>query len=202
MITLLFATNNKNKLREASSIFQKHPNLKIISLQDVQLEIEIPEDFNTLEENAYQKASFIFHKSKLPCFADDSGLEIEALNGEPGVFSARYSGIHSTDEKNVQKVLTKLSRHQHRQAQFRTVIQFISNEHQIRFEGIVKGTIIDNIRGQNGFGYDPIFIPNGYQKTFAEMTLEEKNSISHRKIALTKMDKFLETLNLNDLSQL
>ena len=148
---------------------------------------------NTFQENSQQKAEYLFNKINLPCFADDSGLEVESLNGEPGVFSARYAGTHKSDEDNNQLLLKKLKGLSNRNAQFRTVITFI-NQHgeSYFFEGIIKGTIIEEKRGTSGFGYDPLFIPSGYAQTFAELSPSEKNSVSHRSIAVQKLAAFLK----------
>lgn len=193
MTEILFATNNSHKLEEARFIFSELKTIKILSLKDVGFSIEIPEDFQTLEENALQKALFIYNKAGLPCFSDDSGLEIDALNGAPGVFSARYAGDNATDQENIEKVLKKISKHTNRKARFRTIIQLITPK-EYSFEGVIEGNIIVKPRGFNGFGYDPIFIPEGYIQTFAEMNIIEKNHISHRKIALEKMKKCLRKL--------
>jgi XTP/dITP diphosphohydrolase len=186
---LIFATNNANKLKEVNSLLSSSITLK--SLTDLGFNEDIPETENTLEGNALLKAKFIAQKFNCNCFADDTGLEIVALNGEPGVYSARYAGEQKNSEDNMQKVLEKLEGKDNRQAQFRTVIALILDGKEHLFEGVVKGKITKEKRGAEGFGYDPIFIPEGYDKTFAEMTLEEKNKLSHRAIALNKMVDFL-----------
>lgn len=186
---LIFATANKNKLKEATTLLKS--DIIIKSLTDVGFDEDIPETENTLEGNASLKAKFIAQKFNCNCFADDTGLEIVALNGEPGVFSARYAGEEKNSEDNMQKVLEKLQGIANREAQFRTIITLILDGKEYVFEGIVKGVITNEKRGTDGFGYDPIFIPDGYDKTFAEMTLEEKNELSHRAIALNKMAEFL-----------
>lgn len=192
MFELVFATNNEKKLKEVREIFSNNNSICILSLQDAGIiDTEIPEDFFTFQENAYQKASFIFQKTQKACIADDSGLEIEALNGDPGVFSARYAGEPKNDKNNIIKVLKNLNNIDHRKAQFTTVIHLISNQHNLSFEGCIKGEITNSPIGESGFGYDPIFIPNGHKKTFAEMTSDEKNAISHRKQALEKLFLFL-----------
>lgn len=192
MFELVFATNNEKKLKEAREIFFNHDFIRILSLSDIGLvDIEIAEDFPTFKENAHQKASFIFQKTQKACIADDSGLEIDALGGAPGVFSARYAGEPKNDQKNIEKVLQNLKGMQQRSAQFTTSIHLASSQYNNTFEGSIKGHITEQERGDSGFGYDPIFIPNGYNKTFAEMTSEEKNTISHRKIALEKLFIFL-----------
>jgi XTP/dITP diphosphohydrolase len=186
---LIFATNNANKLKEVNSLLSSSITLK--SLTDIGFNEDIPETENTLEGNALLKARYIAQKFNCNCFADDTGLEIVALNGEPGVYSARYAGEHKNSEDNIQKVLEKLKGKDNRQAQFRTVIALILDDKEYLFEGIVKGKITEEKRGTDGFGYDPIFIPDGFDKTFAEMTLSEKNQVSHRAIALNKMAEFL-----------
>lgn len=188
---LLFATANKNKLKEAKALLKS--DIIIKSLTDIDFNEDIPETENTLEGNALLKVSHIAQKFSCNCFADDTGLEIVALNGEPGVYSARYAGEQKNAEDNMQKVLEKLEEKANRQAQFRTVIALILEGKEYLFEGIVKGKITKEKRGTDGFGYDPIFIPDGYTKTFAEMTLEEKNKLSHRAVALNKMANFLNS---------
>lgn len=190
MREICFATNNKHKLEEVRSILG--PDFRVFSLNELSFNEELPETKNTFEENSLQKAEYLFNHFKMPCFADDSGLEVEALNGEPGVFSARYAGNHKNDEDNIQLLLKKLTGKSNRRAQFRTVITFIDQQgHHHFFEGVIKGTIIDEKKGSSGFGYDPVFIPEGYTKTFAQMDSFEKNAISHRSIAVKKLAKFL-----------
>lgn len=189
MIELVFATNNAHKLEEVQAIVGNKFLLK--SLNDIDCQDDIPETGVTFEENAQQKTDYLVNKYGLYCFGDDSGLEIEALNGEPGVYSARYSGSRDM-ERNIDLVLEKLSDNPNRSARFKTVISLYLNEQQHFFEGTIEGKIISNRKGEKGFGYDPIFIPNGYDKTFAEMTAEEKNAISHRAIAVAKMADFLK----------
>lgn len=188
---IIFASNNAKKLLEVKSIFSGLPSIQVLSLNQAGINIEIPEDHETLEENAIQKAHFIFQQTQTPCIADDSGLEIAALNGAPGVYSARYAGMPCNDQKNIEKVLAALQHESNRMAQFRSVIAYVSESKQETFEGIIQGYISSLMQGNFGFGYDPIFIPNGYSKSFAQMTLEEKNAISHRKIALEKLRTFL-----------
>lgn len=188
MIDLVFATNNKNKLQEVRAILAGKINIR--SLSDIYCEEDIPETGTTFHENASQKSQYIvdhYHKS---CFADDSGLEIEALNNEPGVYSARYSGSRDM-EQNMDLVLKNLTGISNRKAAFVTVISLLLDGKEHFFEGRVKGEIIEERRGSKGFGYDPIFIPEGYDRTFAEMTEEEKNAISHRAIAVKKLVDFL-----------
>lgn len=189
---LVFATNNKHKLEELQALLGD--KIKLLSLKDIACFDDIPEEQPTLERNANQKSAFVFEKYGYDCFADDTGLEIEALNGEPGVFSARYAGEEKSAEANMEKVLQKLAKINNRSARFRTVISLIIKGEEVQFEGIVEGEIIKNKRGRSGFGYDPIFQPKGYNITFAEMDLEEKNKISHRGRAVQKLIKHLQTL--------
>jgi len=191
MIELVFATNNAHKLEEVQAIIGDKFELK--SLKDIDCDDDIPETGITFEENAKQKTDYLVNKYGLYCFGDDSGLEIDALNGEPGVYSARYSGSRDM-EKNIDLVLEKLGTETNRSARFKTVISLYLNEKQLFFEGAIEGTIIKERKGAKGFGYDPIFIPNGYDKTFAEMTADEKNAISHRAIAVSKMADYLKTV--------
>ena len=186
---LVFATNNKHKMNELQAILG--PSIHLLSLKDIGCNEEIPEDQATLEENARQKAMFIFEKYGYSCFADDTGLEIDALNGEPGVYSARYAGEEKNSNANMDKVLKKLSKINNRKARFRTVISLIIDGKESQFEGIVNGKIIRDRRGNSGFGYDPIFIPEGFKQTFAEMDMSEKNKISHRGIAVEKLAQHL-----------
>lgn len=190
IITLCFATNNAHKLEEVRK--KVHPELiQILSLKECNIETEIPEKGNTLEENAYQKAEFIYNRYGKNCFADDTGLEVEALNGAPGVFSARYAGEEADAQNNVRKLLQEMDGRVNRRAQFRTVISLMLNAAEYRFEGVIKGSIAHEPKGNHGFGYDPVFIPDGYTQTFAEMPLELKNKISHRAIAVEKLVRFL-----------
>jgi XTP/dITP diphosphohydrolase len=189
---LVFATNNQHKLFEVQKLLGE--GVDLLSLKDISCSDEIPEDYFTLEENALQKAQYIFQKYNLDCFADDTGLEIEALNGEPGVLSARYAGKSKDSEANMKKVLQELEGKANRKARFRTVISLILNKKEYLFEGIVEGEILTRKTGQDGFGYDPIFKPNGYSESFAEMSIDEKNKISHRAMATKKLVKFLRNL--------
>lgn len=189
---LVFATHNKNKAREIQALLPK--NIEILTLDDIGCTEDIPETANTLEGNAWIKANYVRQKYGLPCFADDTGLEIEALNGEPGVYSARYAGEHKSSEDNMKLVLEKLKNEGNRNAQFRTAISLIIDHQEYLFEGIVKGEITREKRGLEGFGYDPIFEPENSLLTFAEMDLEEKNKISHRGRALAEMIAFLHAM--------
>jgi len=189
---LVFATNNKHKLEELQSILGD--KIKLLSLKDIGCHEEIPEEQPSLEENANQKSTYVYEKYGYSCFADDTGLEIEALNGEPGVFSARYAGEEKNAQANMNKVLHKLAKIKNRNARFRTVISLIINGEEKQFEGIVEGVIIKEKRGAEGFGYDPIFQPKGFKETFAEMNLEDKNKISHRGRAVQGLIQYLQTL--------
>jgi XTP/dITP diphosphohydrolase len=186
---ILFATSNLNKAAEVSSMLPEH--FETLTLKDIDHTEDIPETSPTIKGNAMQKANFILENYKIDCFADDTGLEINALNGEPGVMSARYAGQQRSDEDNMALVLNKLEGQSDRSAQFRTVIALNIRGIQFVFEGIVKGQILKVGRGENGFGYDPIFEPENCGKSFAEMTMEEKNSYSHRARAFVKMIEYL-----------
>ena len=189
---ILFATSNLNKAAEVSSMLPEY--FEILTLKDIDHTEDIPETSPTIKGNAMQKANFILENYKIDCFADDTGLEITALDGEPGVVSARYAGEDRSDDANMALVLDKLNNESDRSAQFRTVIALNIKDMQLVFEGIVKGTILKVGRGENGFGYDPIFEPENCGKSFAEMTMDEKNSYSHRARAFAKM---IEYLNLH-----
>jgi XTP/dITP diphosphohydrolase len=191
---LVFATQNENKAQEIQSLLPEY--FKIITLKDIRCFDEIPETAETLEENSLLKASFISETYNLNCFADDTGLEIEALDNRPGVYSARYAGPEKSAAANINKVLLELEGKVERNAQFRTLITLILNKSTFSFEGIVRGEIISEKRGENGFGYDPIFVPEGEIRTFAEMSLEEKNKHSHRARAFQKMIEFLNELKI------
>jgi len=191
---LVFATQNENKAKEIQSLLPEY--FKIITLKDIKCFDEIPETAETLEGNSLLKASFISETYNLNCFADDTGLEIEALDNRPGVYSARYAGPEKSAAANINKVLLELEGKTARNAQFRTIITLILNKSTFTFEGIVLGEIISEKRGENGFGYDPIFVPDGALKTFAEMTLIEKNQYSHRARAFQKMIEFLNDLKI------
>lgn len=189
---LVFATNNKHKLKEVVTILSN--NIKLLSLNDINCNIDIPETANTLEDNALLKAKYIYDNYNMNCFADDTGLEIEALNNEPGVYSARYAGENKDPEANMLKVLDALKKETNRKARFRTVISLIIDGKQYSFEGIINGKITDCKQGNSGFGYDPIFIPEGYNQTFAELGDNIKNKISHRALAINKLCNFLKTI--------
>jgi XTP/dITP diphosphohydrolase len=189
---ILFATSNQNKAAEISKMLPEQ--FEILTLKDIDHTEDIPETSPTIKGNAMQKANFILENYKIDCFADDTGLEITALDGEPGVVSARYAGEQRSDEDNMALVLNKLEGQSDRSAQFRTVIALNIRGIQFVFEGIVKGQVLKEGRGENGFGYDPIFEPENCGKSFAEMTMEEKNSYSHRARAFAKM---IEYLNLH-----
>jgi XTP/dITP diphosphohydrolase len=192
MHTLIFATNNRNKVAEIQSLVGS--NFEIIPLKEAGIEIEIPEPHDQLEANALEKAMTIFNLTQQNCFSEDTGLEIVALGGAPGVKSARYAGENSNAQANIDLVLSKMAGIENRTAQFRTVICLIWENQTYYFEGICKGQILSNMQGENGFGYDPIFVPDGASKSFANMTMEEKNTFSHRKKAVTQLFEFLGTL--------
>lgn len=187
---LCFATNNQHKLEEVSTMLG--PDFSLVSLSDIGCHQEIPEDHETLEENSLQKAQFIRSNYEINTFADDTGLEVDALGGAPGVYSARYAGPAKNNQENIKLLLHNLENSLNRKAQFRTVITLLLGQEIHQFEGIVKGQIIAEQRGRKGFGYDPIFIADGYDKTFAEMNMQEKSSISHRGRAITKLVNFLK----------
>ena len=189
MKKLVFATNNSHKLRELSQIMP--PDIELLSLEDIGCADEIPETGPTLEINAAQKSFYIWDKYGLNCFADDTGLEIEALGNEPGVFSARYAGEARDANANIIKVLENLNNNSNRKARFRCVISLVIDGYEIQFEGIVNGAISTEKFGNSGFGYDPIFIPDGYDRSFAELSPEIKNAISHRGLAVMKLVDYL-----------
>jgi XTP/dITP diphosphohydrolase len=189
MQSLVFATNNKHKIEEASHIL--YNKYHIISLKEIGYDKDIPETADTLEGNASLKAREIYNTFKKDCFADDTGLEVEALNGEPGVYSARYASDTNDFNANIEKLLKNLVDETNRKARFRTIVSLVINGTEKQFEGIINGVIINERRGTEGFGYDPVFIPDGYTITIAEMSPELKNKISHRAIALQKMADFL-----------
>ena len=192
MHTIIFATNNEHKIKEIQSLVGN--DFTIITLQEAGIDIDIPEPHDTLQENAYEKAITIENITKQNCFSEDTGLEIEALNGEPGVKSARYADENRNFQANIDKVLEKLNGITNRKAQFRTVICLLWNKEVFYFKGICKGNIAETMHGGEGFGYDPIFIPEGATKSFAEMTMEEKNKFSHRQKAVTQLFTFLHSI--------
>ena len=191
---LIIASQNQNKLVEFKKILGDKINL--FSLSDIGLNQEIPENEKTIKKNAMFKAKFVNTQTGKNVFADDTGLEIDSLNGEPGVYSARYSGFDRNSDKNIELVLTKLKNKSNRNSRFKTIISLIIDGKSVNFEGVVEGKITEEKRGSNGFGYDPIFQPNGYSSTFGEMSLKEKNKISHRSIAINKMVQYLKENNL------
>lgn len=189
---IVFATNNKHKLDEVRKIVAG--KIEIVSLEEIGCHDDIPETADTLEGNALLKANYIKNKFGLDCFADDTGLEVEALNNAPGVYSARYAGIAHDSEANMKKLLIELEGKENRKAHFRTAIALIRENETHLFEGIVNGRIGTEKKGDNGFGYDPVFIPEGYTQTFAELGDEIKNNISHRAEAVRKLNDYLSTL--------
>lgn len=192
MMELVFATNNAHKLEEINAAVGN--DIKILSLKAIGCVEDIPETAPTLQGNASQKSHYVYQKYEINCFADDTGLEIEVLDGAPGVYSARYAGPGHDHEKNMDKVLSDLEGKQNRKARFRTVISLILDKQEYFFEGIVNGNILKERQGKKGFGYDPIFQPEGYSQSFAEMNLTEKNRISHRGLAVQKLIDFLQKL--------
>ena len=188
----VFATNNAHKLEEVTAILGN--KIELLSMKDIHCHADIPETADTLEGNALLKARYIFENYQLDCFADDTGLEVEALNGEPGVYSARYAGDGHNAEANMLKLLHAMEGIENRKAQFRTAFALIIDGKEHLFEGVIKGEIIKTRKGNSGFGYDPIFVPEGYTQTFAEMGNELKNKISHRAIATNKLCKFLNSI--------
>jgi XTP/dITP diphosphohydrolase len=187
---LVFASNNKNKIQEIQALV---PNsIQILSLEDIGCTEEIPETADTIEGNAILKANYVTQKYGYDCFADDTGLEVEALNGQPGVFSARYAGEQKDENDNMNKLLLELENKTNRKANFKTVICLNFKGKQNLYTGIINGKIIEEKIGTNGFGYDPIFVADGYEKTFAELSLEEKSTISHRGIAVQQLIAYLE----------
>lgn len=191
MRNLVFATGNSHKLQEVQGLFKE--GFALSCLKDVNITEEIPETADNLVDNALQKAWYVYKKCGIPCFADDTGLEVEALNGAPGVYSARYAGEQKDSRLNMLLLLKNMSGKTNRNARFRTIIAYIDeNAQEHIFEGEIRGKIIENMAGENGFGYDPIFVPEGYDKTFAQLSSETKNKISHRARA---MEKFLSYIN-------
>jgi XTP/dITP diphosphohydrolase len=189
---LIFATNNQHKVEEIRAVIGE--KFELLTLQEAGIAIDIPEPHDTLEANASEKSQTIYRMTGTSCFSEDTGLEVAALNGEPGVKSARYAGDGRSFDQNIDKLLINLSDKEDRSARFRTVVSVIIDGKETLFEGICEGTVIKERRGGKGFGYDPVFIPAGADKTFAEMTLEEKNLFSHRKKATEKLVAFLNIL--------
>ena len=187
---LVFATNNQNKLKEVQQMLPS--TIQLLSLKDINCFDDIEETETTLEGNAKLKADYITNKFGYNCFADDTGLEVHSLNGRPGVYSARFAGEPANAENNMNKLLTELADKEDRKAQFRTIVSLNLNGEYFEFEGVCKGEIIENKRGEKGFGYDPIFIPENFSETFAEMNAEQKNEISHRGLAIDKLVNFLK----------
>lgn len=189
---ICFATNNLHKLEEVKDIVLGS-DVEIVSLDEIGFYEELPETRDTLEGNSLQKAEYLFEKLNIPCFSDDSGLEVETLNGAPGVYSARYAGPQRSSNDNMALLLTNLQDKPNRRARFRTVIALIGLENKpVFFEGAIEGVILDEKKGEGGFGYDPLFMPLGYSKTFAEMSLKEKSGLSHRAIAVRKLEVYLK----------
>lgn len=189
---IVFATNNKHKLDEVRKIVAG--KIEIVSLEEIGCHDDIPETADTLEGNALLKANYIKNKFGLDCFADDTGLEVEALDNAPGIYSARYAGTAHDSEANMKKLLSELNGKENRKARFRTVIALVIGHDTHLFEGIVKGIIETKKKGENGFGYDPVFVPEGYTQTFAELGDNIKNNISHRAAAVRKLNDYLSTL--------
>ncbi len=193
MLKLCFATQNPNKIREIQARLQAIGSpIELVNLVDLGCTEELAEDFETLEENAFQKAEYVAEHYGVSCFADDTGLEVEILDDAPGVYSARYAGNQKNSADNIDLLLQNLEGKTNRSAQFRTVIALIFNGKKYRFDGVAKGNITEKPRGIDGFGYDPIFVPDGYETTFAEMSLSEKNQVSHRAKALDQLIEFLK----------
>lgn len=191
---LVFASNNKNKIQEIQALV--HNTIQILSLEEIGCTEDIPETADTIEGNAILKANYVTEKYGYDCFADDTGLEVEALNGAPGVYSARYAGEQKDANDNMDKLLSELKDKTNRKANFKTVIALNLNGNQNLFTGIINGKIIEEKIGTNGFGYDPIFVAEGFDKTFAELTMEEKSTISHRGIAVKELILFLQKQTL------
>ncbi len=194
MAQLVFATNNRHKLRELQQILGN--SIQLLSLNDIGCADEVPENQETLEGNASEKAFYIYNKFGRNCFADDTGLEIDALDGVPGVYSARYAGPEKSAAANMEKVLREMEKINSRQARFRTVVSLVVDGQETQFEGIVEGEILREARGTEGFGYDPIFRPNGFEESFAEMDAATKNKISHRGRAVEKLVNYLKNTNI------
>ena len=188
---LCFATNNLHKIAEVKAVVPDQ--FELVSLKEIGCNEELPETGTTLEDNSFEKANYVKQNYKIDCFADDTGLEVAALDGRPGVYSARYAGLPSNSEKNVKKLMDEMSDKKDNSARFRTIITLLVGNDKYTFEGIMEGSIASRPHGTNGFGYDPIFIPIGHKQTYAEMTSDLKNSISHRAIAVSKLTTFLSS---------
>ncbi|MEZ5000511.1 MAG: RdgB/HAM1 family non-canonical purine NTP pyrophosphatase [Bacteroidales bacterium] len=195
---IIFATNNEHKIREIASLISDR--FKILSLSDVNISGDIPEESDTLEGNALGKARFVHKRTGMAVFADDTGLEVHSLGNRPGVHSARYAGEERDSGKNIEKLLSEMKNIDDRRARFRTCIALIAGEKEFLFEGVVDGIIIKEKRGKEGFGYDPVFVADGMSRTFAEISLDEKNSVSHRARAFEKLVRFLKEQGDNNLS--
>lgn len=191
---ICFATNNDHKIKEVQALLGS--TFHIVGLMDIGCNEELAEDQDTLEGNSLQKARYVYDHYRVPCFADDTGLEVQALNGAPGVYSARYAGHQRSAEDNMNLLLAKLAAKENRKAQFRTVVTLITGAGVNQFEGVLKGEILKEKRGTEGFGYDPLFLPDGHTKTLAEMSLAEKNTLSHRARAVHALTLFLKQKNL------
>jgi XTP/dITP diphosphohydrolase len=197
---LIFASNNQHKIEELKAFARKESDsyrIEIVSLKDAGIDIDIPEPHDTLEENASEKSWTIYKLTGNDCFSEDTGLEIEALNGEPGVKSARYAGDMRSFKDNIEKVLNELANQSNRNARFRAVISLVIEGNETQFEGICNGKIVDTPQGTEGFGYDPIFIPDGSNRSFAEMSIQEKNRFNHRTKAAAKLVAFLQNMKTN-----
>ena len=189
---LVFATANQNKANEIQSLIP--PSIEVLTLNDIHCSEEIPETQATIEGNASQKAFYVYNKYQHNCFADDTGLEVDALDGRPGVFSARYAGESKSAEDNMSKILLEMKGISNRKALFKTIISLVINGEEKQFEGVVSGVILSQRQGEKGFGYDPIFLPDGFTMSFAEMDSSQKNKISHRAIAVNKLVEYLKNL--------
>lgn len=198
-MTLIFATNNQHKVDEIKKVIGDQ--FDVVTLKDAGIDIDIPEPHGTLEANATEKSTTIHRLTNQNCFSEDTGLEVEVLNGEPGVKSARYAGEEKNFQANIDKLLAKMKGKENRNAKFRTVVSLIIHNKEYLFEGICKGRIIEEQKGKEGFGYDPVFIPEGSNKTFAEMNLDEKNLFSHRRKATDKLIEFLKQYHEQDKSR-
>jgi XTP/dITP diphosphohydrolase len=190
MMTLVFATANQNKVKEIQALIPD--SIKLLGLKDIGCEEEIPETQLTIEGNAAQKAFYVYEKYHHNCFADDTGLEVEALDNRPGVLSARYAGEAKNASDNMDKILAELKNESNRRARFKTIISLVVDGEETQFEGVVEGSILKEKRGEKGFGYDPIFLPDGSDRSFSEMSVDEKNKISHRALAVNKLVAYLK----------